>query len=405
MKIGSTDMPVVDVDTHVIEPPDLWTARLPKKYHDAAPHIRWDDTTHALMWFFLGERVFPALSAAHAGWHECPPSHPLSWEDVDPATYELSARVARMDEYGITVQLLYPNVAMFTSGTLQEAKDVNLQNELIRAYNDWQFEWSSAASNRFACMISLPFWDLEATKKEIERCSDLGFKGVVFTQDPTAFDLPALGDPHWDPMWAIAQERKLPVNFHVGSSKSAQQRRDTINNFTQAGLGGDPRPVYSSASSAMTFLSNAQTIAQLILTGICHRFPELKLVSVESGAGYMTFLLEALDWQWTSHGLAQMYPDHLLPSEYFARQIYGTFWFERQSALQAIEALGSSNLMYETDFPHPTSMSPGPGSPGAVAPPRFVNDVLTALEDSDLRNILYRNAAQIYQLDAVLATA
>ena len=117
----------------------------------------------------------------------------------------------------------------------------------------------------------------------------------------------------------------------------------------------------------------------------------------------MTFLLEALDWQWTNHGLAQSNPSFLLPSEYFQRQIYGTFWFERESALQAIEALGSTNLMYETDFPHPTSMSPGPGSPSAVAPPTFVNEVLTALGDDDLRNVLYRNAAEIYQLDSVLS--
>ena len=257
MKVGSTEIPVVDVDTHVIEPFDLWTSRLPSKWQESAPYVRWDDTTEDLMWYFRDQRVFPALAPAHAGWNEFPPSHPMSWDDANPATHDLSARVTLMDEYGINVQLLYPNVAMFTLGTLQESKDVALQNELIRAYNDWQFEWSSPASDRFACMISVPFWDLDATKREIERCSDLGFKGIVFTQDPTAFGLPALSDPHWDPLWAMSQERKLPVNFHVGSSKSAQQRRETINNFTQAGLGGDPRPVYSSANSAMTFLSNA----------------------------------------------------------------------------------------------------------------------------------------------------
>ena len=85
----------------------------------------------------------------------------------------------------------------------------------------------------------------------------------------------------------------------------------------------------------------------------------------------MSFLLEALDWQWRNHGLPAQNPGYLLPSEYFNRQIYGTFWFERDSALHAIEALGSKNLMYETDFPHPTSMSPGPGSPAAVAPSEF----------------------------------
>ena len=402
MQIGSLDMPVVDVDTHVVEAPDLWTSRLPKKWIEHAPQVRWDDSAETLMWFMGDKRVFPALAAAHSGWREYAPGHPHTWEEADPAAYDTRARVARMDEYGITVQVLYPNVAMFTSGSLQEAHDEQLQNELIRAYNDWQIEWCSYAPERFAPMISVPFWNLEATEKEIERCHDLGFKGVVFTQDPTAFKLPALIDPHWDRLWALTQERKLPINFHVGSGFGAAKNNDLVERHTGRQL---TVPERAARLGALTFMSNANTMTQLIIGGVCHRFPNLNFVSVESGAGYVKFVLETLDWQWQNNGLAADNPDYLLPSEYFRRQIYATFWFERQSAIGAIDAIGSTNLMYETDFPHPTSMTPGPGSPAAVAPNKFVNDVLSILDEDDLRNIMYRNAAQIYHLDAVLAAA
>ena len=85
----------------------------------------------------------------------------------------------------------------------------------------------------------------------------------------------------------------------------------------------------------------------------------------------------------------------LLPSEYFKRQCYACFWFEGASALKSIEMIGSENLLFETDFPHPTSISPGPAST-ALAPKDHVEQVLSALPEEDLRNVLQRNAARVY---------
>ena len=86
-------------------------------------------------------------------------------------------------------------------------------------------------------------------------------------------------------------------------------------------------------------------------------------MSVESGIGWIPFALDALDWQWKNCGVHLEHPEYeLLPSEYFQRQIYGCFWFEDDTALAALDLLGPDNILYETDFPHPTSMSPGPAS-------------------------------------------
>ena len=94
---------------------------------------------------------------------------------------------------------------------------------------------------------------------------------------------------------------------------------------------------------------------------MCHRYPDLNFVSVENGAGWLPFLGESMDWQWLNVGAHKDYPDRLLPSEYLYRQIYGMFWFERDVVRAVIDKL-ADNLMFETDFPHATSLSPGPAS-------------------------------------------
>jgi uncharacterized protein len=383
-------IPIIDTDTHVVEPPDLWTSRVSSRWGDQRPHVRWDDANEEEAWFMGDQRLSGVGSPAMAGWREYPPDHPRRWSDADPATWDVPARVARMDEYGVQAQLLYPNLALFGANTLVDLHDPELQLECVRAYNDFQTDWSDAAPGRFVPIASLPFWDLPATLAEMARCASAGHRGIVFTQDPGHFGLPGLTDRHWDPMWAAAQEMGLPVNFHIGSGD------------TSLLLAGDPangKHANYAAIGVSFFMSNARTIAQLVTGGICHRFPELAFVSVESGIGWIPYALAALDWQWRNCGVHLEHPEYdLLPSEYFRRQIYGCFWFEEVTARSAIEQLGPDNVLYETDFPHPTSMSPGPAS-SAVRPDVYVESTLAGLPEATVRKVLHDNAARIYHLD------
>jgi predicted TIM-barrel fold metal-dependent hydrolase len=385
-------VPVIDTDTHLVEPPDLWTSRMSSKWGDLVPHVEWDDSAGEEAWFIGGTRLAPVGGAAMAGWSEYPPNHPKRWGDTDPATWDPSLRLKKMDEYGIHAQVLYPNVALFNSSMLVEADNRALTLEYLRAYNDYQTDFASTAPDRLLPMTSLPFWDREATLAEIERCAALGHRGIVFTQDPSAFGLPALTDRHWDPMWASAQEKGLPVNFHIASGD--------ISLFTSGGglPGAGPHANYASMGVSF-FMGNARTIASLICGGICHLFPNLNFVSVESGIGWIPFAVEALDWQWKNCGVAFEHPEYeLLPSEYFKRQIYGCFWFERETARDAIDFLGDDNILYETDFPHPTSMSPGPAS-DAQRPDEYLREVFSGVAVDSLHKILHDNAARIYHLD------
>ena len=139
---------VIDTDTHVIEPYDLWTSRISvQKYGDLVPHVKWDPKTEEDSWFFGSKRTGAAAAAAMAGWHEYPPNHPKRLADVDPATWRAEDRLKKMDEYGIYAQILYPNVAAagFGAGNFVGLNDPELMLLCVRAYNDWITEWSSIA--------------------------------------------------------------------------------------------------------------------------------------------------------------------------------------------------------------------------------------------------------------------
>jgi predicted TIM-barrel fold metal-dependent hydrolase len=103
---------------------------------------------------------------------------------------------------------------------------------------------------------------------------------------------------------------------------------------------------------------------------------------------------------WAECAVTKEHPEYdLLPSEYFKRQIYGCFWFEHGPSLSAaIETLGADNILYETDFPHPTSMSPGPAST-AIPAKEFIATRLAHLGEPVLRKILHDNAARVYGLE------
>ncbi len=143
-------------------------------------------------------------------------------------------------------------------------------------------------------------------------------------------------------------------------------------------------------------MGNAEAIVELIVSGILDRFPDLNFVSVESGFGYLPYLLETMDWQWLNTGAAHANPHRLKPSEYFRRQVYGSFWFERESLVRLVD-LYPDNVMFETDFPHPTCLAPGPVSYTDSAR-HVVQENLSELPEELLRKILHDNAAKLYKL-------
>jgi predicted TIM-barrel fold metal-dependent hydrolase len=376
---------VIDVDTHVTEPPDVWTARVSKKWGTRVPHV--ERRGRKDMWVVGDTPLIPVGITAAAEFDGIIPDFPDTYADCIPAAWDAQARLAYMDREGIHAQVIYPNVGGFGSGTFLKLGEPELMLECVRAYNDWLLEWCGADPERLVPIMATPFWDVPASVAEIERCAAKGHKGVLFGSQTHHFGQPPLVDRHWDPIFAAAQAADLPISFHIGSG-------DVSGLLGGGGLG---MRTGLARASAQLFIENSNCLADLIFGGICHRFPKLRFVSVESGAAWVVFSLEAFDWQWRNNGVATEHPEYdLLPSEYFRRQIYACFWFEEEGLKKAIE-IYPDNLLYETDFPHPTSMSPGPAS-AAEHPRDYADRVLGGLPEPVIGKLVHGNAAAVYRL-------
>jgi predicted TIM-barrel fold metal-dependent hydrolase len=200
--------------------------------------------------------------------------------------------------------------------------------------------------------------------------------------------LPRLADEHWRPVLEAAQHHALSINFHIGVEQGTSDV--SLKKFTTV-----PADEHTRRTSVGT-LGNAKAIADAICLGVCHRYPKLKLVSVESGIGWLPYLADSLDWHWKSFGGHREFPDRELPSYYFRRQVYGSFWFESRTVEAAANEF-PDNIMFETDFPHPTSLSPGPAS-SAESPRVTATKAVENLSDEVARKILFDNGANLYHL-------
>jgi len=378
---------VIDVDTHLTEPPDAWTRSFPTSRHGQVPHIERLDGRD--VWMADGVRLGAPGYYSMAG-HDgiMPQSIPETFDDIAPAMFDPAARLAFMDGEGIDVQVLYPNVGGFGNGYFLRLGDRELVAQCVRAYNDFLTEWCSTDPARLIAITALPFWDIELAVAEMGRCLANGHRAVNFCNQPQDYGQPPLAHRHWDPIWALAEEAGVAVNFHVGGGSMGALLEDP------GGLGWMTN--FAKVSS-LIFMDNMRCLADLIFGGVCHRFPDLRFVSVESGVGWLPAALETFDWQWRNGGIGEEHPDYdLLPSEYFRRQIYGCFWFEQQTALDAI-ARYPDNLLYETDYPHPTCQHPGPRTP-ARRPRDYATDLLGGLPETVAAKVLSANAARVYGL-------
>jgi predicted TIM-barrel fold metal-dependent hydrolase len=368
---------VIDVDSHWTEPPDLWTSRAPKKLADRALRVR-RNNQGVEQWVIEDGEVMGAVGYASIRPDGSKTMGRIAFDtfdEVHPGAIDVPPRLAYMDEHGLTMQIVYPNILGFAGNMVMRVKDLEHRAFCCTAYNDACGDMQKESGGRLFPQAVLPIWDVPAAIRELERAQDqLGLTGIVITDHTEPWGLPHLSDPHWDPLWDAAQSRGVPVNFHIGSSGTFR-------------LWGSYPPARAFAAlSTLAQMGNLLCIVNLISSGLLDRFPRLKFVSVESGIGWLPFMLESLDYQFVENGVDDL---KLKPTEYFRRQIYGSYWFESRPG-PAIDWIGEDNLMFETDFPHATCLYPdvkGTKERG-----------LAGLSARVQRKLLYENAAKVYQL-------
>ncbi len=389
MKLAE-EVRIIDADTHLTERHDLFTSRAPEKYRDLVPRVI--DINGTPSWV-VNENL--DLGPARGGgvidragdkypFEECK-LNGIDW--VHQAAWDPQARLDWMDQNGFYAQVLYPNAIGIGGQTLaNDVHDPALRRLCVEIYNDAMAELQDWSKLRFLPMPVLPAWSIEECAREAERLADLGFRGVNMTSDPEETGSPDLADPAWDALWEVCQDRKLPVHFHIGASLTS------LNFYGKYFWKSQHQNFRPAIGGSLLYLNNARVVINSIYAGIFDRFPDLQMVSVESGMGWVPFILHAADYQGLENAPAQVAKMSLKPSEYFARNWFATFWFEAENKdLQGlIDQVGEDSVMFETDFPHPTCLYP--------EPLKAVEDVMSSLRPETRRKVLGENAAKLYRV-------
>ena len=388
MALALNGLRVVDADTHLTEAHDLWTSRAPAKYADRVPHV--EEIDGRPMWIVDGAELGFAggggvIDREGGKGRALEALYEWTLDRIHVGAYDPKARIEVMDDSGIYAQVCFPNsIGLGGQGISDVVKDPELRLLCVQIYNDAMAEVQAESGNRLLPMPVLPAWDPEESAREAERVAGMGLRGVNMTSDTQDLGAPDLANRAWDPVWDVCADLQLPVHFHIGASLTTMTYFGTYpwesqDEDTKLAIGG-----------TLLFIGNARVVTNIILSGLLDRHPTLKMVSVESGVGWIPFILEALDYEMSENAPKQLEQLSMLPSEYFRRNLYATFWFEKNNVPALIAAVGEDNVLFETDFPHPTCLYP--------KPLETVADKMSTLTPAVQRKVLGENAAALYKL-------
>jgi predicted TIM-barrel fold metal-dependent hydrolase len=369
------DVQIVSVDDHVVEHPRVWLDRLPAKYADVAPRIE-RTPQGSDVWIYENRQAGNfALNAVAGRDPRDFALDPRSYDDMLPGCYGPADRIRDMDLEGVWAQLCFPTMGGFAGSTFARSKDLALATECVRAYNDFILdEWCAYAPERQIPLMMTPYWDVEATVKEIRRTAAKGARSLTFPELPDRIGLPSWHSGHWDPVFAAASEVGIPLSLHFGS-------------------GGNPLASPEAYSSNLTIsislfsLNSMTATSELLLSSIFHRFPLLKIALSEGGIGWMPYMLERIDYVWERHRYYNDVDKTVRPSELFRDHMYGCFISDR-AGLKARHDIGIDNLMFESDYPHSDSQWPHTR--------KLLESALADVPDDEAAKLVELNARKLY---------
>lgn len=405
------DVKIIDGDAHWTEPADLWSARVPAALKDKVPYQQTVDGRTAWyldgeVWASTGGNTIATDRKKILGSHMVQP-----FSSVDTSAWAVKERLEIMDEMGIHAQILYPNGIGFASNHLFAIKDPEQRQLVLSLYNDHLIEVQHASGDRLFPQGVLPIWDMDLTVKEMTRLIDQGMRGFTLSDKPELLGLPELPEPYFDPMWDTFNQTGTVPNFHIGAGQRREDMEALRNSTSIEVKQGEQPPVPDqiptvasptwrtfgpqrklAVHASQMYMSNVRIIVNLCNSNIFDRFPNVKIVSAESGIGWVPFILEAMEYQYDEMvtlpdevGLAKR-----RPAEYFRDHLFVMFWFERSAPAKLIKEVGVNNIMVETDLPHPTCLYP--------TPKEHFAKVLAGLDDHDKRRILQDNGAELYKI-------
>jgi predicted TIM-barrel fold metal-dependent hydrolase len=234
-------------------------------------------------------------------------------------------------------------------------------------------------------MGTLPYWDKALMNAEMRRIVDLGLKGIVLPDRPERLSEGYIGADgkvslFWAEVFEICNATGIPLNFHLNASLDA-------NTAIWDNLGFDQRlPIHA----LIHHIGCAATMSNFMVSGILDAFPNLKIGLIESGSGWVPFWLEGMEHQLSEFRTSENRKLKMRPKEYFKQHFWVSFWFEEFAPKHMLEEIGVDRVMFETDYPHPTSLYPG-------VQDRLV-EVLGGHDYATCKRVLESNASELYNL-------
>jgi predicted TIM-barrel fold metal-dependent hydrolase len=324
---------VIDADSHLNSPPDLYSARVPDKYKSRAPRLVPMEGHDAWVVDDGAPRPLTILAAAAGKTPAELAKRVIRFEEMLHGAYEPNARLAALDVDGIDAQVLFGDGAM-------SAKDVELRTVLIRAYNDWLSDFCSVAPARLLGQAVVPMHDPTEAVREVERVGRLsGIRGLFVGDDGADYPIT---DATYDRFWAAAAEQRRPVNIHIGGG--ALRRRNLLH-------GQNPPPGQKEAFLSIAPMSIAETLAMLVFGGTFERHPDLRVVIAEGGIGWTAYFVERMDHVFDKQGRWAGTSIKEKPSFYFRRNVLVTFE-DDEAGMRTYDLIGAKNIMWSSDYPH-----------------------------------------------------
>ena len=389
---------IVSVDDHVVEPPHVWERWLPAKFREKGPRVErrgigtmrhvgggtyeqtFDpDGPQADCWVYEDLVYIHKRHVAAVGYDRDEMTMtPMTYDEMRPGCYEPKARVEDMELNWVEASLSFPTFPRFCGQTFLEAKDRELSEACVYAYNDWMVdEWCADSGSRLIPLPIIPLWDAELAAAEVRRNAARGARAVCFSEIPAVLGLPSIHSGEWDPFFAACAETGTVVCMHIGSSSK------------MPATSGDA-PV--AVAATLSFGNAMSSLTDFLFSGVLVRFPTLKLAYSEGQIGWIPYILERADDVWLEHrawgGVRDIVPEP--PSTYYYRQVFGCFFRDRHG-IESLDTIGIDNTTFETDYPHTDSTWPHTK--------KVAQELMAGLPDGVVEKLVRGNAIRMLELD------
>jgi len=372
---------ILSSDSHVFEPPDLWTTRIDRAFRDRAPRIERIDGSDEIV--VEKDQILSGIGLiSNAGARfEAPEtiSGRGRFEDVPRGGYDPHQHLSDMRLDGVAGEVLYPSQGLFYF----RVKDSALMSAIFRAYNDWLAEFCATDPSRLKGIAMINLDDVGDGVAELERSAKLGLAGAMISELP--LDDRRYDQPEYEPFWAAAEALGMPLSLHTATRRQGKIR------------GSGPKTLRDASSRATKAFGPATSLCDLIFSGVFERYPRLTVAVVEFELSWAPHLLDSMDYTYRERHEEAIYrfKDGIRPSDFFHRNVVLSFQ-EDAIGIRLRDVIGVDNMMWGSDYPH--SESTFPRSREILA------GILAGVPADEQAKIVGGTAARVYGFDPAKLT-